>query len=144
VSKSISPGPIILDLDGLELNGEEREILLHPHVGGVIFFSRHYESPQQMSALTQSIKKLRPELLLCVDQEGGRVQRFKEGFTRLPPLHTVGAGWDDANIHERDINPVENAAISVVERCAFSEKLGQTHGVGSTFSGGGFKFCTGG
>ncbi|MGE3319954.1 MAG: beta-N-acetylhexosaminidase [Candidatus Berkiella sp.] len=83
-------GPILLDVEGFTLTLEDKEILMHPNVGGVIFFSRNYESPSQLAQLASDIKKLRPHLLLCVDQEGGRVQRFIKGMTRLPRLRALG------------------------------------------------------
>jgi beta-N-acetylhexosaminidase len=81
-------GPVILDIDGLSLDGSDREILLHPLVGGVIFFSRNYQALDQLLALVAEIRQLRPGLILSVDQEGGRVQRFKHGFTPLPAMQT--------------------------------------------------------
>ena len=88
-------GPVIIDLAGQHLTAEDRERLLHPLVGGVIHFSRHYESPAQMRALNEAIHALRPGLLIAVDHEGGRVQRFRDGFTPIPPMRALGEQWDD-------------------------------------------------
>lgn len=97
----------MIDLRGPSLNSEEKELLRHPAVGGLIFFTRNYEEPRQIAGLVQAIRAIRPEILIAVDHEGGRVQRFRPGFTRLPPassfaekltenegLPTLGtAGW---------------------------------------------------
>ena len=90
-------GPLMADVDGLELTDEDRELLRHPAVGGVILFARNYASASQVAALVSDIHQLRhPHLLVAVDQEGGRVQRFREEFTHLPPLACLG------RIHETD------------------------------------------
>ena len=84
-------GPLMLDLEGPFLNDRERDMLRHPLVGGVILFSRNYEDRPQLTNLTTEIHSLRkPALLIAVDHEGGRVQRFRSGFTELPPLAALG------------------------------------------------------
>ncbi len=89
-------GPLMLDVEGQALNDDDRRRLRHPLVGGVILFSRNYRDPEQIAALTQEIHTLRyPPLLIAVDHEGGRVQRFREGFTGIPPMRALGEVWDE-------------------------------------------------
>lgn len=87
-------GPLMLDLEGPRIGTEDRRRLLHPMCGGVILFTRNYENPEQLAALCHQIHALRtPALLIAVDHEGGRVQRFRDGFTRLPPMRALGSLW---------------------------------------------------
>src|SRR5262245_27675042 len=98
-------GPVMIDVAGQELAAEERETLAHPLVGGIILFARNYASPDQLRALTAAIHAIRtPPLLIAADQEGGRVQRFIAGFTRLPPMRALGT------IHDRDPKLAQNVA----------------------------------
>lgn len=88
-------GPAVIDPAGTILGEDDVRRLRHPAVGGVILFARNFESPEQLQALTRDIRALRePQLLIGVDHEGGRVQRFKEGFTALPPMRALGQLWD--------------------------------------------------
>ena len=90
--------PVILDIAGTTLTADDRRRLAHPLTGGMILFARHFESRAQLTALCAEAKSLRPDLLIAVDQEGGRVQRFRtDGFTALPAMRTLGELWmDDA------------------------------------------------
>ena len=91
----MSLGPLMADIEGTELTPADRDFLMHPAVGGVILFSRNYASPHQLAALTEAIHRLRtPALLVAVDQEGGRIQRFREGFTELPAARWLGRRYD--------------------------------------------------
>ncbi len=84
-------GPVMIDVAGTTLTPAEREMLCHPAVGGVILFQRNFETPHLLRALTDDIHGLRdPRLLIAVDHEGGRVQRFQTGFTRIPPMRELG------------------------------------------------------
>jgi beta-N-acetylhexosaminidase len=103
-------GPLMIGVAGHELTAEERMRLRHPLVGGVILFTRNYRSPEQLKALTAGIAAVREErLLVAVDHEGGRVQRFREGFTRIPAMRAFGDLWD--------VNP--DAALSLAEDAGF-------------------------
>ena len=88
------PAPLIIDVAGLSLTQFDRQRLKHPLVGGMILFARNWQDRAQLSALCAEIKAVRSDLLICVDHEGGRVQRFKtDGFTHLPPMRTLGQMW---------------------------------------------------
>lgn len=89
-------GPLMADIAGLTLTAEDREVLRDPRVGGLILFARNYSDPKQLKALCKELLKLkRPRLLLAVDHEGGRVQRFRVGFTRVPAMGTLGKRYDE-------------------------------------------------
>ncbi len=91
----MSLGPVMLDIDGLALSPADRDLLREPAVGGVILFTRNYESVEQIADLVAEIRALRsPPLLVAVDHEGGRVQRFREGFTAIPPMRRIGREYD--------------------------------------------------
>ncbi len=99
----MSLGPIMLDISGVELDQEDREILSHPSVGGVILFSRNYQSREQLKVLVEQIHELKsPRLLVAVDHEGGRVQRFRDGFTNLPSASTYGLLYDQDPLIARE------------------------------------------
>jgi beta-N-acetylhexosaminidase len=86
--------PLIIDIAGLALSKADRRRLKHPLVGGLILFARNWQDRAQLSSLCREIKKIRQDLLICVDHEGGRVQRFKtDGFTHLPTMRTLGQMW---------------------------------------------------
>ena len=88
-------GPVIVDVDALALTEAECRRLVHPLVGGVILFARNYESAAQVAVMTAEIHALRtPALLVCVDHEGGRVQRFRKGFSSIAPMRELGRLWD--------------------------------------------------
>lgn len=85
----------MVDIAGTQLQPVDIDVLNHPLVGGVILFSRNYENPDQLARLTESIHAIKkPQLLIAVDQEGGRVQRFRSGFTEIPAASTFGSFYD--------------------------------------------------
>src|SRR5437867_8195234 len=119
-------GPVMLDAAGLRLTAEEKELLRHPAVGGVILFARNFQSPKQLIALTTEIRALRrPELLIAVDHEGGRVQRFQEGLTRTPPMRLLGERWDAGAAQARILAEATGYVVAVELR---------THGVDFSFA----------
>lgn len=86
--------PIVLDIAGTELQADDRRRLAHPLTGGLILFARNWVDRRQLTTLVAEIKSIRPDLLVCVDHEGGRVQRFRtDGFTHLPPMRALGELW---------------------------------------------------
>ena len=86
--------PVVLDIAGLQLTADDTRRLKHPLTGGLILFARNWQDRLQLTELTSEIKSVRPDVLICVDHEGGRVQRFKtDGFTHLPPMRALGEMW---------------------------------------------------
>lgn len=83
-------GPLFVDLQSTTLHPDEQGLIANPWVGGVILFARNYKDRDQMIALTKSIRSIRPNIIICVDHEGGRVQRFRDGFTTIPPMSVIG------------------------------------------------------
>ncbi|AZG13982.1 beta-N-acetylhexosaminidase [Cupriavidus pauculus] len=101
------PGPVVLDVVGKQLNAEDERRIAHPLTGGVILFARNFESRAQLVALTRAIRNVREDVLICIDHEGGRVQRAKtDGFTHLPAMARLGQLWD------RDVLLATKAAIA--------------------------------
>ncbi|UCE30900.1 MAG: beta-N-acetylhexosaminidase, partial [Burkholderiales bacterium] len=92
----MAPGRVVLDLRGRTLGADDRRRLMHPGTAGVILFARNFSSRAQLRALTEEIHALRsPPLVIAVDHEGGRVQRFRRGFTALPPMAALGRAWNE-------------------------------------------------
>jgi beta-N-acetylhexosaminidase len=119
-------GPVMLGVEGLQLASSDCARLAHPHVGGVILFARNFESSSQLRALTGAIHALRPELLIGVDHEGGRVQRFRgDEFTPLPPMRTLGRRWDE--------DPVAASAAAFDVGATIAREL-RAHGVDFSFT----------
>ena len=89
-----SHAPVVLDVAGLALDGDDRRRLAHPLTGGAILFARNWRDRRQLVDLVAEMKSIRPDLLVCVDHEGGRVQRFRsDGFTPIAPMRTLGEMW---------------------------------------------------
>ena len=91
---TLTHAPVVLDIAGTTLNADDRRRLRHPLTGGLILFARNWRDRAQLTELTSEIKSIRPDVLICVDHEGGRVQRFRtDGFTHLPPMRVLGEMW---------------------------------------------------
>ena len=102
--------PLIIDIAGPTLTKADRQRLKHPLVGGLILFARNWQDRAQLTALCTGIKKIRSDLLICVDHEGGRVQRFKtDGFTHLPPMRALGEMWMLEPNAKRHAGPMDAA-----------------------------------
>ncbi len=123
---SLALGPVMIDVAGTTLTAAERQMLRHPAVGGVILFQRNFTTPDVLRALTNEIRELRdPALLIAVDHEGGRVQRFQNGFTRIPPMRALGM------LHEQSEGAADDAAEAIGIIMAY-ELI--AHGVDLTFA----------
>ena len=122
----LPPGPVVADVVGPALTDEDRERLRHPAAGAVILFARNYENPEQLKLLVEDIERQRePALPVCVDHEGGRVQRFREGFSAIPPMRELGRLWD------RDKEAAKEAARAAAY--VIGAELG-AHGVDFSFA----------
>jgi beta-N-acetylhexosaminidase len=110
--------PLIIDIAGLSLNKDDRRRLKHPLVGGIILFARNWKDREQLTALCRDIKKIRKDLLICVDHEGGHVQRFKTGgFTHLPPMRALGEMWLKDSAHDNGAGAM--AATNAASACGY-------------------------
>ncbi len=117
---------MVVDVLGATLTDEDRERIRHPAAGAVILFARNYDNPEQLAQLTADIERQRePALPVCVDHEGGRVQRFRQGFTAIPPMRALGKLWD------RDRDAAKESATSI--GYIIAAELG-AHGVDFSFS----------
>jgi beta-N-acetylhexosaminidase len=113
---TLKPGPVTLDVVGLELNADDRRRILHTLTGGVILFGRNFANRNQLTKLTAEIKKLRPDVLISIDHEGGRVQRCRtDGFTHLPAMRKLGELWASKN---KSSHSAESAAIAMAAATA--------------------------
>jgi beta-N-acetylhexosaminidase len=118
----MKPGPVTLDVVGLELNAQDRRRIQDPLTGGVILFGRNFASRKQLTKLTGDIKKLRPDVLISIDHEGGRVQRAKQdGFTHLPAMRKLGELWSVKNTSK---HAAQSAALAMAAATACGYVLG--------------------
>ncbi|MFO1225274.1 MAG: beta-N-acetylhexosaminidase [Burkholderiaceae bacterium] len=126
--------PVVLDVAGLALDADDRRRLRHPLTGGLILFARNWHDRRQLTELTAEAKALRPDLLICVDHEGGRVQRFRsDGFTALPPMRALGELWMRDAMHATDVATAVGAVLGAELRAcgvdfSFAPVLDLDHG----------------
>ena len=122
----VTLGPLMVDVAGLELTPEDRDVLRHPLVGSVILFTRNYQSAEQLTRLVADIHAVRsPALIVAVDQEGGRVQRFRPEFSKLPPPRRIG--------HEFDLDPKQGLSLARSMGWLMAAEL-RAHGVDLSFA----------
>ncbi len=105
----------MIDVQGTSLTAEDRDIIAHPKVGGLILFSRNFASPTQLIALNKSIKAINPELLIAVDHEGGRVQRFRQGFSKIPAM---------GKIYTRAAKASSSPQQALIDACRIATHMG--------------------
>jgi len=136
----IPHAPVILDVAGTALNDDDRRRLRHPLTGGLILFARNWHDRRQLAGLTGEAKSIRPDLLICVDHEGGRVQRFRtDGFTVLPPMRALGELWMRDAMRAADVATATGYVLGAELRAcgvdlSFTPVLDLDHG-GSTVIG---------
>ena len=112
--------PLILDIAGTQLSPTDRRRLAHPLTGGLILFARNWVHRAQLKALCEDIKAVRPDALICVDHEGGRVQRFRtDGFTHLPPMRRLGELWMQAAPRSAPAATAAMQACKAATACGF-------------------------
>jgi beta-N-acetylhexosaminidase len=130
---------VIIDLDGLEVSQEEKELLKHPCVAGVLLFARNYDSIDQLKALSKSIQELNPGLIVSVDQEGGRIQRFRKDFTALPSMQYWGNFYQEEPLEAEDdlkdtIKTMVGELLSCGVNLSIAPVLDLDHGVSDVIS----------
>jgi beta-N-acetylhexosaminidase len=126
MTKTLPLGPVMLDVAGTELTADDRKRLAHPQTGGVILFSRNYANSEQLTRLTREIHALRsPSLIIAVDHEGGRVQRFREGFTAIPAMRELGLAFQASAQRARQTTQAVGFVLAAELRA---------HGVDLTFA----------
>lgn len=135
-----SHAPVVLDIAGTTLDDDDRRRLRHPLTGGLIFFARNWVDRRQLTELSAEIKSLRPDILISVDHEGGRVQRFRtDGFTHLPPMRALGELWMKDALRATDAATAAGYVLAAELRAcgvdlSFTPVLDLDHG-GSTVIG---------